>query len=89
MCSRAVKIERMPWPADAGGSISHCPLGLISSRSWICDKLCKVEPPCIMKRKYQGQLLDTTIPPKPIDYYDIPYGSLVPRTIDNLLVSGR
>jgi len=67
----------------------HCPLGLISSKSWICDKLCKVEPHCIMKRKYRDQLLDTTVPSKPIDYYDIPCGSLVPRTIDNLLVSGR
>ena len=67
----------------------HCPLGLISSKSWICDKLCKVEPPCIMKRKYRDQLLDTTVPPKPIDYYDIPYGSLIPKTIDNLLMSGR
>lgn len=67
----------------------HCPLGLISSTTWVCDKFCKVEPACIMKRKYSDQLLDDTVPSKPIDYYDIPYGCLVPKSIDNLLVSGR
>lgn len=67
----------------------HCPLGLTSSETWICDKLCKVNPACIMKRKYSDQLLDNCVPPRPIDYYDISYGCLVPKSIDNLLVSGR
>ena len=44
--------------------------------------------PCIMKAKARDQLA-----PAPFlrenDHYDIPYGCLVPQTIDNLLVSGR
>ena len=67
----------------------HCPLGFTSSETWICDKRCKVRPDCIMKRKYSNQLLESAILPKPIDYYDIPFGSLVPKSLNNLLISGR
>ena len=38
-----------------------------------------------MKTKYVEHLLDSAIPPKPIQYYDIPYGCLVPKSIDNLV----
>ena len=67
----------------------HCPLGLTASGSWLCDKRCKVKPECIMMRKYRDQLPDSALSPRPIGYYDIPYGCLVPKTVDNLLVSGR
>jgi len=73
----------------------HCPLGYISpwdARTSLCSELCRVEDfmgkPCIMKAKARDQLA-----PAPFlrenDHYDIPYGCLVPQTIDNLLVSGR
>jgi hypothetical protein len=67
----------------------HCPLGLVSSKTWICNKVCNVEPKCIMKLRYFDQVLDKVLPPKPIDYYEIPYGCLVPKLVNNLLVSGR
>ena len=47
-----------------------------------------LEPPCIMKTKYQDQLVDTPYLPKG-EYYDIPYGCIVAKDIDNLLISGR
>ena len=41
-----------------------------------------------MKTKYSDQLLPTPFIP-PGEYYDIPYGCMVAKDIDNLLVSGR
>jgi hypothetical protein len=73
----------------------HCPFGYITpwnSRTSLCSVLCRVADfrgkPCIMKTKYPDQLA-----PAPFlrenDHYDIPYGTLVPQKIDNLLISGR
>lgn len=73
----------------------HCPPGNITpwdARTSLCSELCRVEEfkgvQCVMKSKYRDQLA-----PKPFlrenDHYDIPYGTLVPKGIDNLLVSGR
>ena len=73
----------------------HCPLGNIypgSPRNSLCSELCKVEEfrnhKCVMKTRFSDQL-----PPAPFlrenEFYDIPYGCLVPKDIDNLLVSGR
>ena len=83
-------IARGCWWVDI-----HCPLGNIypgPPRYSLCSELCKVEEfqkrKCIMKTKCRDQL-----PPAPFlrenDYYDIPYGCLVAKDIDNLLVSGR
>ena len=73
----------------------HCPLG--NSTPWsaqtsLCSEMCRVDEfqkrKCIMKAKCKEQL-----PPASFirenDHYDIPYGCLVPKKIDNLLVSGR
>jgi hypothetical protein len=43
---------------------------------------------CYMHTKYKDQLMDNLYPPKG-DWYDIRYGCLVPKKIDNLLSSGR
>ena len=41
-----------------------------------------------MKAKCSDQLPKTPFLPEN-DFYDIPYGTLVPQKIDNLLISGR
>jgi FAD-dependent oxidoreductase family protein len=70
----------------------HCPLGRCfpgsDFTSAVCSKLCKIEPPCVMKTKYSDQLAETPYLPKG-EYYDIPYGCIVAKDVDNLLVSGR
>jgi len=70
----------------------HCPLGRCfpgnDFTSAVCTKRCKMAPNCIMKTKYEDQLLDDPYLPKG-EYYDIPYGCLVADDIDNLLISGR
>ncbi len=77
------KIARGCWFIDI-----HCPLGLYKSDSNLCSKDCTIEPPCIMKKKYSDQLYDN-IYLSGESYYDIPYRSIVPKTISNLAVSGR
>lgn len=73
----------------------HCPLGNIypgRQRDSLCSANCKVEEfqkrKCIMKSKCRDQLPETPFLPEN-DHYDIPYGTMIPRKIDNLLVSGR
>jgi len=66
----------------------HCPLGRYNSKSNLCSKECKIKPPCIMQTKYSDQLYPTLNPPKG-SYYDIPYRCIVPKKINNLLISGR
>lgn len=73
----------------------HCPLGNIfpgRQRESLCSGNCRVEEyqghKCIMKSKCLDQLPKTPFLPEN-DYYDIPYGALVPKKIDNLLISGR
>jgi len=41
-----------------------------------------------MKTKYPDQLIPGVFLPQD-EYYDIPYGTMVSRDIDNLLVAGR
>ncbi|OGV92416.1 MAG: hypothetical protein A3K19_11670, partial [Lentisphaerae bacterium RIFOXYB12_FULL_65_16] len=85
---REDSIARGCWFIDI-----HCPLGRHCSKTNLCDKNCKITPDCHMKTKHRDQLYDTlcqsgfnTDNP---GWYDVPYGSLIPRTVDNLLVSGR
>ncbi|MBR4665584.1 MAG: FAD-dependent oxidoreductase [Lentisphaeria bacterium] len=73
----------------------HCPLGNIypgRQRESLCSANCMVEHfqhrQCIMKSKCFDQLPKTPFLPEN-DFYDIPYGALVPQKIDNLLISGR
>jgi hypothetical protein len=41
-----------------------------------------------MKTKYREQMLDTP-QGRMEDYYDIPYGAIIPKKTKNLIVSGR
>ncbi len=77
------RIARGSWFIDI-----HCPFGLWNSKSNLCSRKCAIEPACIMKKKYSDQLYPETCPPAG-SYYDIPYRCIVPKGIDNLLVSGR
>jgi len=77
------KIARGCWFIDI-----HCPLGLYNSESNLCSQECSVQPPCIMKKKYPGQLYENIYPEGDL-YYDIPYRCIVPGGISNLAVSGR
>jgi hypothetical protein len=69
----------------------HCPRGLwspIVEENGMCSMRCKVEPECYMKTKFRDQMLDT--PQGRMEgFYDIPYGTIVPRKTKNLIVSGR
>lgn len=70
----------------------HCPRGLISpalESGGMCNKLCKIRPECYMKLKFADQLVAKPYWDEMTDYYDIPYGCLVPQNTANLLVSGR
>ena len=70
----------------------HCPRGLVSpvvEEGGMCSKRCPIEPECYMKKQFNDQLLDSPGWGAMTDYYDIPYACLVPRKMDNLLVSGR
>ena len=64
----------------------HCPRGLANSKGLhLCRKACP-NTDCYMIQEHMDELPDELYPP---DYFDIPYGALVPTQIDNLLVSGR
>lgn len=79
-------IARGCWWVDI-----HCPLGRLSVGNpygSLCSKRCNMDPPCIMKKEYSDHLLAVPFLP-PGEYYDIPYGCLVARDVDNLLLSGR
>jgi len=70
----------------------HCCMGYgYPGTFWdsICSVNCKVTKPCILKtEKYKDQRLPSSHLP-PDEYYDIPYGCLVAKGLDNLLISGR
>lgn len=71
----------------------HCPRGKHPSDDYdpgrgLCSKQCRIQPDCYMRTQYSDQLLDTP-QGQMTDYYDIPYGTLVPRKTQNLLISGR
>ncbi|MCK4625123.1 MAG: FAD-dependent oxidoreductase [Phycisphaerae bacterium] len=76
-------IARGSWYFDI-----HCPLGLSSPLTSICNRACKVTPECVMIKKYKDQLYDNYCL-EDGTYYEIPYGCLTPQGVDNLLVSGR
>lgn len=70
----------------------HCPRGKCSpavEENGMCSMRCAVEPVCYMKTQYADQMLDESHYFDQKDYYDIPYGTIVPRKTKNLLVSGR
>ncbi|MCK4401226.1 FAD-dependent oxidoreductase [bacterium] len=55
----------------------------------ICSINCKVDKPCILHTdKYKHLALKSSYLPEG-EYYDIPYGCLVAKDVDNLLISGR
>jgi hypothetical protein len=69
----------------------HCPRGkhgANASQSGLCSMECRIQPDCYMRLKYADQMLETP-QGRMKDYYDIPYGTIVPRKTKNLLVSGR
>jgi len=66
----------------------HCPLGLVAGGDvHLCSVNCK-NTDCYMLSQYADQLPDEMYPPDD-DWFDIPYGTLVPRDLDGLLVAGR
>ncbi len=66
----------------------HCPRGLVGKGEvHLCTVRCKNRD-CYMLTEYADQLPDELYPPDG-DWFDIPYGSLVPRELDGLVVSGR
>lgn len=70
----------------------HCPRGLCSQyveTNGMCSMRCKVEPECYMKTKFSDDMLDQPYWGIQTDYYDIPYGTIVPKKTKNLLISGR
>jgi hypothetical protein len=79
-------IARGCWWVDI-----HCPLGRLSVGNpygSLCSKKCNMDPPCIMKQKFPDELLKTPFLP-PSEYFDISYGCIVAKDIDNLFLSGR
>jgi len=66
----------------------HCPLG----RTYpvhLCWSRCKADPPCaLMVAKKGAALLKQIYLPKG-SWYEIPYRSIIPKKINNLLASGR
>ncbi len=70
----------------------HCPRGQCSPHiecNGMCSMQCAVEPTCYMKTKFADQMLDEPYWSIQTDYYDIPYGCMVPLKTQNLFVSGR
>lgn len=76
----------------------HCPRGLSKNGIHVCSQQCPNEE-CYMKQEHlnelPGDLAKSNYPGRrfgelfPPDYFDIPYGSLVPESVENVLVSGR
>ncbi|MFQ6042862.1 MAG: FAD-dependent oxidoreductase [Candidatus Poribacteria bacterium] len=75
-------IARGSWWIDI-----HCPRGFVKNEVHLCYSKCPMKD-CYMHTEYAGQLVDNLYPPTG-DWYDIRYGCLVPKKINNLLVSGR
>jgi hypothetical protein len=66
----------------------HCPRGLgVPAGVHLCSRKC-TKADCYMLTDYAEQLPDELYPPDG-DWFDIPYRTLVPETVDGLLVSGR
>ena len=76
-------IARGSWFFDI-----HCPMGLTSPGSWCCDQECQMPGGCLVRNQH-FETLNHTRHLETGSYYDIPYRSLVPKKIDNLLISGR
>ena len=75
-------IARGSWWIDI-----HCPRGIVKNNVHLCYSECPMKD-CYMHAEHREELVDALYPPKD-DWYDIRYGCLVPKKIDNLLVSGR
>lgn len=76
-------IVRGSWFMDI-----HCPMGFKGSRSWCCDKNCKMPTSCKVRNEHFETLYDNLYLENGT-YYEIPYRSLTPKGMDNLLISGR
>jgi len=66
----------------------HCPLGRVRGGVHLCTPECPAEPPCHMLTEHAAELPERLHPPDG-GWYEIPYRCLVPRGVENLLVSGR
>lgn len=71
----------------------HCPRGLYSEHieeNGMCSMRCPYyTPECYMKTRFRDKMLQNPFPIEQDDYYDIPYGTIVPQKNKNLLISGR
>ncbi|HNS48247.1 MAG TPA: FAD-dependent oxidoreductase [bacterium] len=73
----------------------HCPLGYTTGNIHYCHQDCPSTLPCPMLEKYRDRLPKTSetgmssLRPPAGDWFNIPYGCLVPRGSRNLLVAGR
>jgi len=75
-------VARGSWWIDI-----HCPRGFVQNEVHLCYSKCPKKD-CYMHTEHGDALVDALHAPKG-DWYDIRYGCLVPKKIDNLLVSGR
>jgi len=75
-------VARGSWWIDI-----HCPRGFVKDEVHLCYSECPMTD-CYMHTQYKDQLVDNLYPPEG-DWYDIRYDCLVPKKVNNLLVSGR
>jgi len=66
----------------------HCPRGLVDGGNvHLCSTAC-TKRDCYMLTDFSDQLPTELYPPDD-DWFDIPYGCLVPQYVDGVIVSGR
>ena len=66
----------------------HCPMGRVRGGVHLCKGDCPADPPCDMLRERRDELPVRLFPPEG-GWYGIPYRSLLPKDVRNLVVSGR
>ncbi len=76
-------IARGSWFFDI-----HCPMGKVCSTSWCCDRECEMPGGCVIRNEHFESLNEDRMLP-PGTFYEIPYRTMTPPAVDNLIVSGR
>lgn len=90
-----VNVKKFPESTIARGCWfldMHCCMGYHHPGPFmdaICSVNCKVDQPCILHTEKYKHLAPTVSHLPKGEYFDIPFGCLVAKDVDNLLVSGR